>query len=71
MYGLEKDKKKKFDFDLEADIKQNPEKRKELLDKIKQNIIEIKNDLKKEKKEELAILLNAYTSLEKVVSKIK
>jgi hypothetical protein len=72
MYGLEKSKK--FDFDLETEIKQKPKRRTEILNDAKKKAEEIKNQLKSPKKpsnfEELGLLLNAYEALDKVLNKI-
>ena len=72
MYGLEK--RKKFDFDLEIDLKKNPKEKLKIQDKIKKETEEIKTLLKKKEEgnfEDLGILLNAYDALDKVISKIK
>ncbi|MBI5346868.1 MAG: DUF5398 family protein [Chlamydiae bacterium] len=72
MYGLEKNKNK-FNFDLEVELKENPEKAKEIFAKIENYIKELKNLIKKGgKKEELdqwGVLLNGYLSLQKVLNK--
>ena len=47
MYGLEEENKNNvFQFDLERDIRANPDKKKEILDKIEKNIKEIKTILR-------------------------
>ncbi|MFA6118438.1 MAG: DUF5398 family protein [Parachlamydiales bacterium] len=73
MYGLEKSPREKFDFDLEVDIKQNPQKAKELFDKIEGNINKVKQLLKKNSTEDelnkLGILLQGYNALLKVLKK--
>jgi hypothetical protein len=73
MYGLEKEKK--FDFDLEVEIKKNPKRKQELLEDAKAKASEIKKILQAQEKpdnfEELGILLNGYDALEKVIAKIK
>lgn len=74
MYGLEKGQTKKFDFDLEVEIKKNPKRKTEILNDAKKKAEELKTQLKSEKKtsnfEELGILLHAYESLDKVLNKI-
>ena len=73
MYGLEKEKK--FDFDLEIEIKKNPKRKKEIIDNAKEKAEYIKKQLKAKEKpdnfEELGVLLNGYDSLKKVIEKIK
>lgn len=75
MYGLEKEKVKKFDFDLEVEIKKNASRKKEIITKAKTMANEIKTELKGKQRpanfEELAHLLNGYDALEKVINKIK
>jgi len=74
MFGLEKSPKEKFDFDLEIDIKENPKKTKELINRIESNINKIKQALKKGGSEEvlkkLGHLLQGYTALLKVLKRI-
>jgi hypothetical protein len=74
MYGLKKENKK-FDFDLEVEIKKNPKRKQELLEDAKAKASEIKKILQAQEKpdnfEELGILLNGYDALEKVIAKIK
>jgi hypothetical protein len=74
MYGLEK-KPKQFSFDLEIDIKEHPDKAKEMLSKIENNIKELKSTIKKGgKKEEidkLTALLQGYMALQKVLTKVQ
>jgi len=75
MYGLEKNPKEKFNFDLEVDISQNPKKAKEMMKMIENNISNIKRDLKKgdkpEKLDKLGVLLQGYMSLSKVLTKVQ
>jgi len=75
MFGLEKSPKEKFDFDLEIDIKDNPQKANELFDNIKSNINKIKQKLKKggsnDELNKLGTLLQGYIALEKVLKKSK
>ena len=74
MYGLEKGKKpKKFDFDLELEIKKNPARKKELLKNASQNLLEIKSQLRKpncKNSKKLSSIAEAYDSLKKVINKI-
>ncbi|NGX34002.1 MAG: hypothetical protein K1060chlam1_00347 [Candidatus Anoxychlamydiales bacterium] len=73
MFGLEKSPREKFDFDLEVDLKENPKKAKELINKIEDNINKIKKKLKsggsKEELNKLGTLLQGYTALLKVLKK--
>jgi hypothetical protein len=75
MFGLEKSPREKFDFDLEIDIKENPKKAKELIEKVESNINKLKQALKKGGSEELlkksATLLQGYTALLKVLTRIQ
>ena len=75
MFGLEKSPREKFDFDLEIDIKENPQKAKELLNKVESNINKIKQNLKKggstEDLNKLGTLMQGYTSLLKVLKKVQ
>jgi hypothetical protein len=74
MFGLEKENKQLFQFDLEAAVKKNPKKAKELLEKTNNRCMEIKKILKegsnKKTIESLGVLLHGYTSLSKVINKI-
>jgi len=74
MYGLESGKKQLFQFDLEVDIKKNPKKAKELLEKTNSRCQEMKKLMKaggsKKELENWGTLLHGYTSLSKVLSKI-
>ena len=73
MYGLGKEAKEKFAFDLEKELKTNPNRAKEILTKADERIHEIKNLLREGLNEkdfdQLGILLHGYTSLQKVLKK--
>ncbi|MBN2478899.1 MAG: DUF5398 family protein [Parachlamydiales bacterium] len=75
MYGLEKNSNEKFDFDLEIDIKKNPEKATQILKQIEKNIQSIKENLRKgsnaKELDKLGVLLQGYKSLEKVLTKVQ
>ncbi len=81
MYGLEKDKEKdkekgkRFAFDLEKEIKENPKKGKETIELAEKRIQEIKTLLREGTNEKdfdhLGTLLLGYTSLQKVLKRIK
>ena len=74
MFGLEKGKApKKFDFDLEVEVKKNPNKKKELIKKATKNLSEIKGQLRDPKcknSKELSQIADGYDSLKKVINKI-
>ncbi|MBX9744257.1 MAG: EscE/YscE/SsaE family type III secretion system needle protein co-chaperone [Chlamydiales bacterium] len=74
MFGLEKKPSEKFAFDLEKEIKNKPERKKEILAKVSAHIHEIKQLLREGANEKdferLGFLLNAYLSLQKVLTKI-
>lgn len=74
MYGLEKEPSKKFDFDLEKEIKAKPNRGKEILEKAEQRIQAIKQQLREgagEKEfDQLGILLHGYSALQKVIKKV-
>ncbi|MCC6128177.1 MAG: DUF5398 family protein [Chlamydiae bacterium] len=74
MFGLEKKSPEKFAFDLEKDLKSHPHKKKELLGKLTEKIQELKNLLREgstgEEFDYLSLLLNGYTALQKVLTKI-
>jgi len=74
MYGLEKNPAKKFDFDLEKEIKDKPTRLKEILEKAEQRIQAIKQQLREgagEKEfDQLGILLHGYSALQKVIKKV-
>jgi len=73
MFGLEKSPREKFDFDLEIDLKDNPQKAKELFNKIEATIKKIKQKLKsggsKDDLNKLGHLLEGYIALLKVLKK--
>lgn len=76
MFGLEKgqqNRREKFHFDLEMDITKHPQKTKKMLQEIDEKINNIKETLRKgtsskKENEELGILLQGYTALEKVIN---
>lgn len=74
MYGLEKENKNKFMFDLERELKEHPGRGKELLLKTENRIQEIKVALREGAKEKefdnLGILLHAYTALQRVLKRV-
>ncbi len=75
MYGLEKGKKepKKFDFDLEREIKNNPTKKKKLVDEAASSLHELKAEIKKTSNQDSKAMIkiaDAYEALKKVIKKI-
>ena len=74
MYGLEKKPKAMFEFDLEKDLKKDPNKVKELLKTTEAKIGEIKSQLREGMKgpdlDNLGVLLHGYTALQKVLSRL-
>lgn len=77
MFGLESHKKKKteeFIFDLEHDLK-NPGDRSKIKKKAEERIQEVKNVLRsgenKDEFDRLGVLLHGYTSLLRVISRVK
>lgn len=74
MYGLEKTPKAMFEFDLEKDLKKDPNKARELSKNAEAKIQEIKNQLREGTKgpdlDNLGVLLHGYTALQKVLNRI-
>jgi hypothetical protein len=76
MFGLEDQKKKKmseeFVFELEKDLK-NPQKNKEIRQKVEERIQKIKETLRSGESQDefdrFGLLLHGYTSLLKVISR--
>lgn len=76
MFGLENQKKKKpveeFVFDLEKELK-NPQKLKELKEKVEDRIQRVKEILRSGENQEefnyFGVLLHGYTSLLKVITR--
>lgn len=75
MFGLEeKDKKKKFVFDLEKQIQESDKYRQELFDKTEKEINKLKKLLREGSNEKdfdrLGTLLDGYTALQRVLKRI-
>lgn len=74
MFGLEKDPAGKFEFDLEKDLHKHPDKAKKILEKAHKEIASIKKQMKegssKKEADELAILLQGYNAIERVIKRI-
>lgn len=75
MYGLEKDQPNRFKFDLEQEIIKEPNRAKELIKKVEENIHAIKAKLKSgssgKEQEELKALLEGYIAVERVLKRVK
>ena len=73
MFGLEKERKKLFEFDLEKELKGNTSKSQELLKKTELRIQEIKAVLRQGAQtqdfDKLGVLLLGYVALQKVLTK--
>ncbi|HEX2583060.1 MAG TPA: DUF5398 family protein [Chlamydiales bacterium] len=74
MYGLKKEPKGKFAFDLEKEVKEKPTHGTKILEKAEQRILEIKKQLREgvESKDfdQLGLLLHGYAALQKVLKKV-
>lgn len=74
MYGLEKKPKHAFEFDLEKDLKKDPNKARELLRATEEKIQKIKAELREGAKgpelDQLGALMHGYTALQKVLSRL-
>ncbi len=74
MYGLEKKPLKTFEFDLEKDLKKDPNKVQGLLKSTESKINEIKGQLREGRKgpdlDNLGVLLHGYTALQKVLNRL-
>lgn len=74
MFGLEKEPKEPFLFDLEEDLKKDPAKAKAMMQEIETRIAEIKNLLRQgaetEDFDQYGILLHGYVALKKVLTRM-
>jgi hypothetical protein len=78
MFGLEKQPEKnknRFEFDLEKDLIANPAHKKKLSHEIEENILQIKDVMRKgldseEELEKFGVILRGYAALQKVVNRI-
>lgn len=74
MFGLEKKQKALFEFDLEKDLKDHPEKKQKLMKEIEENIGEIKNILRSGASssdfDNYGVLLHGYAALQKITNKV-
>jgi uncharacterized protein YjgD (DUF1641 family) len=75
MFGLEDKQKEPFIYDIEKEIRNKPERKKEILDRIAKHEQEIKEILRKGGNEkefkDLKMLLEGYEALKKVIGRIK
>lgn len=74
MYGLEQNQKEPFTYDLEKEIKNNPKRKKEILDRIQNHENEIKTLLREGNKskefKDLETLVHGYGALKKVLNRM-
>lgn len=75
MFGLEKkEKKEKFQFDLEEEIAQDPKRANKIMKTAQDQIEELKkllrSGLSEEEFEEYGILLHGYSTLNRVIKRI-
>ena len=71
MFGLEKESPKSFQFDLEKQLRVNPEEKKRILSQIETQVGCLKNALREgttsESFDQYGKLLQAYTALKRIV----
>ena len=74
MYGLEKQPKARFEFDLEKELKKDPHKAREIVKSVEIKVQEIKSMLREGSKgpdfDNLGVLLHAYSALQKVLNRL-
>lgn len=74
MFDLDKKPDEPFAFDLEADMKKDPEKAKAMLDDVHERMNELKNMLRAGAEtddfDEYGVLLHGYAALERVLKRI-
>ena len=75
MFGLEKGKGKTLmEFDLEKELKGDPEKAKKMFEEVETKISEIKTSLREGSEtkgfEQLGVLLHGYTALQRVLTRV-
>ncbi len=74
MYGMEKQGKAPFEFDLEKDIKQNPARGNDLLKGAEERVQELKGLLRQGSAsadfDKYGTLLHGYAALQKVLRKL-
>ncbi|HSX03505.1 MAG TPA: DUF5398 family protein [Rhabdochlamydiaceae bacterium] len=74
MYGFEKKGRGPVQFDLEVDLRSDPEKAKKLLKEVEGKIFELKNLLRQGAEtddfDDYGVLLHAYAALQRVLNRI-
>ena len=74
MFGLEKKQKELFEFDLEQELKSNPEKKEALTKQAEDMVQEIKSLLRTgtdtDNFDDYGVLLHGYTALLRTLTKI-
>ncbi len=74
MFGMEKNEKPAFEFDLEKDLKNDPKKMKVLIEQVNTRTEELKKMLREgtasEDFEQCGVLLHGYAALQKVIKKV-
>ncbi|MGE5195909.1 MAG: DUF5398 family protein [Anaerolineae bacterium] len=74
MFGLENKPKKPFEFDLEEDLRKDPDKARKLLKSVEEKIHEIKALLRQGAQsqdfDKFGILLHGYAALQRVLNRI-
>ncbi|MCF7851944.1 MAG: DUF5398 domain-containing protein [Simkaniaceae bacterium] len=74
MFGLEKKKKKPFEFDLEKELRKDPKKRAKMIEDIARHKHELKAILREGTKtkefEQCSLLLQGYEALETVINNV-
>ncbi len=75
MYGLEKKAKATFEFDLEKDLKSDPNKARQILKTVDERVVEIKGLLRQGAQskdfDNYGVLLHGYTALQRVLKRIE
>lgn len=74
MFGLEKKPKEPFQFDLEAELHQDPAKAKALLKEIDERVGKLKNLLRQGAEtddfDDYGVLLHGYAALQRVLKRV-
>ncbi len=74
MLRKEQPKTLAFEYDLEKELKQNPNKAKEILKTVESHVMDIKNILRKgtpsQEFDQYGILLHGYSALQKVLARV-
>jgi hypothetical protein len=74
MFGLKKEKKGFFEFDLEKELKADPSKGRAILTQVNEKVFKIKELLRSgavsENFDDFGILLHGFTALQRVLNRI-